>query len=221
MEGKAISVRFPKVLYERLLGACGKGSVTDFIKKSVELRIDELSSGGRKVRAPVESSGRSETSQGKAGRSVMETVGRFIEENPDWLEKVPEDKQAQIVSTIGLKLAQQSVDADSEVLSLRDSLKGLPDEGDLTRELSVVKGHLFKALHERDMAIELNRRHGDPDGRREFARKVFEGVVEIVWQWIARNSMPGIGSGGGLTDSGREKVAEECRRWLERNVKIV
>lgn len=219
MEGKSINLRLSLKLYERILSFSARTSAQDFIRKCIEERLAVLEKGGsRNVLESKES--RSETTQSQAGRSVLDTVGVFIRDNPDWLSKIPEDKQAQIISTIGLKLAQSTSGSDSEALSLRDSLKGLPELGDLTQELSIVKGHLYKTQLERDLALTSLRGFNDFEKRKAFVEKVFSGITELIWQWLSRNSVPGIGSGGGLTEKAREEVANEASKWLSKNVTI-
>ena len=105
-------------------------------------------------------------------------------------------------------------------MSLQECLDSLPQMDDVTRELSKIKGELFKAEHERDFMATLLKRCRDSEEKRSYAGMVWEGVVEMVWQWVARNSVPGVGSGGGLTDKGREEVARECVKWLEKNVRL-
>lgn len=216
---RSLSLRLSPELHSRLLSACGTGSVSGFVKKAIEERLSRVSGVGvsRPRSRPVSSDS---TSQSSAGRSVLDTVGAFIRDNPDWLGKIPEDKQAQIISTIGLKLAQQSSDVDSDVLSLKSSISSLPSVSDLTQELSVLRGHLFKMSRERDLAVAMLQNCRDSSERKAFFLLLLEGVVEIIWQWIARNSVPGIGSGGGLTESGREACAEEASKWIEKNIRL-
>lgn len=215
---RTISLRIPEKLYQRLQEASNGGSVSSWITRAIEDRLENR---------PVVIAGtlterqqqKVVTAQVQAGRTVIETVNDFIAANPTWFEKLPEDQQGKIISAIGLKLAQRSDGTDAGTVSLRESLKGLDQMEDITSELSRVKGELFKAERERDMALQVCHRCRDINEKSAFVELAWEGWTEVCWQWIVRNALPGIGDGGGLTEAGREEVAKEVLKWLEKNVK--
>lgn len=210
-------MRIPEKLYQRLQEVSNGGSVSSWITRAIEDRLENR---------PVVVTGTltAKQQQGvvnaqvQAGRTVIETVNDFIASNPDWFAKLPEDQQGKIISAIGLKLAQRSDGTDAGTVSLRDSLLGLDQVEDITKELSRVKGLLFKSERERDIALQVCHHCRDKAEKEAFVELAWEGWTEICWQWLVRNSLPGIGDGGGLTDRGREAVAKEALAWLEKNV---
>lgn len=214
MEGKTISIRISKSLYNRILDHLGgRGSLSDFIKKSIELNL----SGG--VSRAVEDGSVRVNSRPDAGRSVISSVSEFIMKNPDWLDKIPEDKQAQIVSSIGIKLAQNSSDSENAALSLRESLRSLSSIEDVSKELSKAKGEAHRLGLELSTYKELLSSRGNGDLRVLYER-ILKNVLEVLWDWLIRNDLPGIGSGGGLSQRGMERVSEESLRWIKKEMSL-
>ena len=217
VKSRTISLRIPEKLYQRLQEVANGGSVSSWITRAIEDRLEN-----RPVVVTGKLSERQQqkvvTAQVQAGRTVIETVNDFIASNPDWFAKLPDDQQGKIISAIGLKLAQKSDGTDAGTVSLRDSLRGLDQMEDITEELSRVKGMLFKAEHERDVALQLCHHCRDHAEKEAFVELAWEGWTEVCWQWLVRNSLPGIGDGGGLTEAGREAVAKEVLGWLKKNV---
>ncbi len=211
MKTRTISIRVSEKLYGAILGAAGKDSVTSWILKAVEERLNGGSSGIEKASVRKGSG-----SVGSAG--FMDGLESWLEAHPDWLNELPGDQAARIAAQIFPKLADRDMDAEKDALSLKESLSHLPLPEDLTRELSRVKGELFKAEHERDFALSLLKKCGDAERKRAFMALVLGGVKEIVFQWLVRESYSGMGSGGGLTEEGKERVAKEALRFIEQHL---
>jgi hypothetical protein len=91
----------------------------------------------------------------------------------------------------------------------------LPDIEDVTQELNKVKGLLFKAERERDLNLKLLEYGKGGSGLGELMDTVYRGAVEYCVQLIARNSLPGFGDGGGLTDKAYSDISEHVKRKLE------
>ena len=49
---------------------------------------------------------------------------------------------------------------------------------------------------------------------RELMRLVYRLYTEYVWECVVRNSLPGLGDGGGLSEKGLEAVARRVERDL-------
>ena len=116
------------------------------------------------------------------------------------------------------RLPKESViddEIDREVLSLRECLSQLPSIPDITHELNKVKGELFKVKAERDLNIDLLKYSQSGLSAGEFAGRLFRRVVEYVANLAARNSIPGLGDGGGLTEKGYAAISEVVRREVE------
>lgn len=116
------------------------------------------------------------------------------------------------------RLPKESViddEIDREVLSLRECLGQLPSIPDITHELNKVKGELFKVKAERDLNIDLLKYSQGSLPAGEFAGRLFRRVVEYVANLAARNSIPGLGDGGGLTEKGYAAISEVVRREVE------
>lgn len=92
----------------------------------------------------------------------------------------------------------------------------MPGIEDITRELNRVKGELFKTRTERDLNLKLLKHSRNQAELAELMGAVYLGAVEWVVDMVTRNSLPGIGEGGGLTPRGYEHVAKKVEQEMKK-----
>ena len=101
-------------------------------------------------------------------------------------------------------------------MSLRESIAVLPSMEDITKELNKAKGDLVKVTLERDLNLKLLKNSKDREGLADLMGLLFKGVVEYTSNLVARNSLPGVGEGGGLTEKGLFEISQVVREELEK-----
>ena len=132
------------------------------------------------------------------------------------LDSMPKDEFLKLVVARLPKEADPGADIEEEVLSLKSCLAMLPDIEDITKELSRVKGELYKAERERDVNLALLEHGKNKRELSELMELVFRSAVEYAANLIARRSLPGFGDGGGLTDKAYSDISEEVKAELGR-----
>ena len=85
-----------------------------------------------------------------------------------------------------------------------------------TKELNRVKGGLYKASCERDLNLKLLRHAEGKVELSELMEEIYRRLVEYVCILVARNSLPGLGEGGGLSESGYAEISRQVKRELEK-----
>ncbi len=121
-----------------------------------------------------------------------------------------------LVARLLPKEEQTNADLEQEVLSLRESITALPSMEDITKELNRAKGDLTKVTLERDLNLKLLKHSKDREGLADLMGLLFKGVVEYTANLVARNSLPGVGEGGGLTEKGLFEISQVVREELEK-----
>lgn len=132
------------------------------------------------------------------------------------LDSMPKDEFLKLVMARLPKESDPVADIEENVLSLKSCLDALPDIEDITKELSRVKGKLYKAERERDVNKALLEHGKNKVELSELMGLVFRSAVEYAVNLIARRSLPGFGDGGGLTDKAYSDIAEEVKKELDR-----
>lgn len=132
------------------------------------------------------------------------------------LDSMPKDEFLKLVMARLPKESEPGADIEENILSLKGCLDALPDIEDITKELSRVKGELFKVERERDVNLALLEHGKNKIELAELMELVFRSAVEYAVNLIARRSLPGFGDGGGLTDKAYSDISEEVKAELER-----
>lgn len=212
MKSKVISVRLPL----ELLDAIDK--LTDnrngFIQEAVSAKLKGVEA------APVAELTTTEKREVlKEGKGLSELLHDAmlvrLQQEKDLLNDMPRDEFLKLVA--GRLPKEENTDAglERDVLSLRACLAGMPDMADVTKELNRVKGELFKAEHERDLNLALLKHSENKATLGELMSVVYRGAVEYVVDLVARNALPGVGEGGGLTERGYDEIARTVKKELD------
>jgi len=212
MKGKVISVRLPLELLAEV------DKLTDnrngFIVEAVEAKVKGVEAIPVKELTNTEKRAVLKKGANLADLLHDAMLDRLSREK-DLLNDMPRDEFLKLVAGRLPKEENADVDLERDVLSLRACLAEMPGIEDLTRELNKTKGKLFKVKCERDLNLDLLRHSENKNTLAELMQGVFRRAVEYVAELVARNSLPGVGEGGGLTDKGYAEVAARVKRELE------
>lgn len=212
------SIRFPDELSARMRTWCEQRRIglSPMIIKAVEAYISE-GTGDRELReerlAKVD-----EITGGNRSKAMSDALNdailRRMETDADFIANMDSKDFARLVAGRLPKEEAVDVEAEKDVLTLQQFVAGLPDTEDVTAELSRVRLRLKAAEVERDIArAEVEHVSGSRD-LRELMRLVYRLYTEYVWECVVRNSLPGLGDGGGLSEKGLEAVARRVERDL-------
>lgn len=212
MKSKVVSVRLPLDLLSRI------DEVSDnrngFIQEALEAKLK-----GVEAFPVVELTAAEKREVLKDGKGLSELLHdamlRRLQAESDLLNDMPRDEFLKLVA--GRLPKEENTDAglERDVLSLRACLAEMPEVEDLTKELNKVKGELFKTKCERDLNLDLLRHSENKNTLAELMQGVFCRAVEYVTDLVARNSLPGVGEGGGLTEKGYADIAAQVKRELD------
>jgi len=215
MATQSISVRLAVELVERMDAHCSKvgGGRAPFIALAIKEKLDPVSVGD----AP-DLTDREKKSLLKSAGSLNDILSdRLIQEaqrRSNFLSNLDDTEFARLVAGRLPKEAPGDRDLTKDILSLSKCLEDLEQEDDLTSELNLVKGKLFKAERELEMNLKLMR-HRDP-GRElsDLMETIYRCCVEYVLDLIIRGSIPGLLSGGGLSERGRKEISNRVKSDL-------
>lgn len=214
-----VTFRFKDDFYKRIMARCESDGVnrTELVVKALE---QYLNPSNVEVPELTESEKKQVANGAKRINDLLnDAITRRMQRDNSFIENMDSKDFAHLVAGRLPKEAVDDADVERDVLSLKELVEGLPDVADVTRELSILRGKLKQVEMERDIAREVWRKHKGGSDVRESARLIYGLAVEYCWDCIIRNSLPGIGDGGGLTAAGREAIAKRVEEDLK-EVKI-
>lgn len=212
MKGTVISIRIPSDLLERLDAATQNRAA--FIKEAIEQKLNPALPTDPDLSCTEK---RKLLKDAKTLNDYMKDamLRRFQKEGEILLDGMPRDEFLKLVAG---RLPKESIgdsELEQEVLSLRKCLEEMPGIEDITRELNKMKGLLFKTERERDLNLQLLKHSQNKATLAELMETIYRGVVEYVVDLVARNSLPGLGEGGGLTDRGYAEISRKVKQELD------
>lgn len=173
---------------------------------------------GDAFRRDRELDGRDKRALIDASRKVSSLLNHAI------LERMQNDRSyinemdsADFAKLVASRLPKESpVDADFEkdYLSLRDMVANLGEVRDIPQELNNALVRLKQVEAERDVAVGFAELVKTRRGVNEFLALVYASVVGWVRECVIRNSLPGFGDGGGLTERGKADIALRIEREI-------
>lgn len=145
----------------------------------------------------------------------------------NFLEGLTNEDLAKLVVSRLPKESSGNAELEEDVLSLKKSIEALPSIDDLTHELRRVKGLVVKLETERDIMkgelkvvrnrlfkLEGRPKDGYAGSVEELMTTMYEKALEYAVDLAARNSFPGIGDGGGLSESGYAAIGRKVKSEL-------
>ena len=210
MKTSIISLRLPANLLERIDSLSDNRS--EFIKSAIEEKLNPV-----KMPDLSKAEKREVVRDAKTMTDLMrDAIKQRLQQEADLLVDMDKESFVQLVARMLPKEEVGSGDLEQEVLSLRESISALPGMDDITKELNITKGELHKVTLERDLNLKLLKHNKDREGLASLMNTLFTRVVEYTSSLVARNSLPGVGEGGGLTEKGLFEISQVVRAELEK-----
>ena len=210
MKNAVISLRLPVDLVERIDNL--SKNRTEFIKAAIEEKLNPV-----KMPEMTKAEKREVIRDAKSMTDMMrDAIKQRLQQETDLLSDMERGDFISLVARLLPKEEQTNADLEQEVLSLRESITALPSMEDITKELNRAKGDLVKVTLERDLNLKLLKHSKDREGLADLMGLLFKGVVEYTANLVARNSLPGVGEGGGLTEKGLFEISQVVREELEK-----
>jgi hypothetical protein len=109
-----------------------------------------------------------------------------------------------------------TADLEGDVLSLQKSIAALPGMADITEELNRVKLEYAKLAAKYKTAKKLLNHVQHKETFADLMEGIYQYLIEYVVEMVIRNSLPGIGDGGGLTAAGYAAISDRVKADLEK-----
>lgn len=109
-----------------------------------------------------------------------------------------------------------TADLEGDVLSLQKSIAALPGMADITEELNRVKLEYAKLAAKYKTAKKLLNHVQHKETFAELMEGIYQHLIEYVVEMVIRNSLPGMGAGGGLTAAGYAAISDRVKADLEK-----
>lgn len=210
MKSSVISLRLPVDLIDRIDNL--SKNRTEFIKLAIEEKLNPV-----KMPEMTKAEKREVIRDAKSMTDMMrDAIKQRLQQETDLLSDMGREDFIALVARLLPKEEQSNSDLEQDVLSLRESIAVLPSMEDITKELNKAKGDLVKVTLERDLNLKLLKNSKDREGLADLMGLLFKGVVEYTSNLVARNSLPGVGEGGGLTEKGLFEISQVVREELEK-----
>jgi metal-responsive CopG/Arc/MetJ family transcriptional regulator len=205
-----ISVRLSNDLLDRI-AATGVNR-NAFIKEAIEEKLN-----------PVKMPELTKTEQKAVIKEVKniselmrDAMMQRLQSERNLLDNMPKDEFVQMVVRLMPKENLGDTDLEADVLSLQRCIAALPGMTDITEELNRVKGEYAKLLAKYKTAKRLLNHVQHKETFAELMEGVYRALVEYVVEMAARNALPGVGDGGGLSAAGYADLADRVRLDLEK-----
>ena len=205
-----ISLRISNDLLERINTAGGQRNA--FIISAIEEKLSPV-----KMPELTDSEKKSVVKAGKTINELMRDamMQRFLQER-DLLRDMPKDEFAQLVIRLLPKENLDGTDIEADVLSLQKCIELLPGMEDVTAELNRVKLEYRKLAGKYKTAKHLLNHVQHKESVMELMENIYRSLLEYIVEMVIRNSLPGLGDGGGLSEAGYREIADRVKKDFEK-----
>jgi hypothetical protein len=147
---------------------------------------------------------------------MSEALLKEAQRRKNFLASMSNEDLAKLVASRLPKEIDNNADLEGDILSLQKCISALPGMEDMTDELNRIKlEHSRLESKYKTMKSILNHvQHKETF--QELVENIYRYVIEYTVEMVARNALPGIGDGGGLTDAGYSEIASRVRSDLEK-----
>lgn len=205
-----ISVRLPNDLLERITATGIQRNA--FIKEAIEEKLNPV-----KMPVLTEAEQKSVVKVGKTLNELMrDAMMQRLQQERDLLTDMPKDEFAQMVIRLLPKENLDGTDLEADALSLQKCIALLPGMDDVTEELNRVKLEYRKLAGKYKTAKHLLNHVQHKETVMELMENIYQSLLEYIVEMIIRNSLPGIGDGGGLSEAGYREVADRVKKDFEK-----
>lgn len=205
-----ISVRLSNDLLDRI-AATGINR-NAFIKEAIEEKLNP-------VRMPelTKTEQKAVIKEAKNLNEIMrDAMMQRLQSERNLLKDLPKDEFVQMVVRLLPKENLDGGDLEADLLSLQKCIAALPGMSDITEELNRVKLEYAKLAAKYKTAKKLLNHVQHKETFAELMEGIYRHLIEYVVEMVVRNSLPGLGDGGGLTASGYNAIAERVKVDLEK-----
>jgi predicted DNA-binding protein len=205
-----ISVRLSNDLLDRI--AATGITRNAFIKEAIEEKLNPV-----KMPELTKTEQKAVIKEAKNLNEIMrDAMMQRLQSERNLLKDLPKDEFVQMVVRLLPKENLGDTDLEGDVLSLQKCIAELPGMSDITEELNRVKLEYAKLAAKYKTAKKLLNHVQHKESFAELMEGVYRHLIEYVVEMVIRNSLPGIGDGGGLTAAGYAEIAERVKFDLEK-----
>lgn len=147
---------------------------------------------------------------------MRDAMMQRLQSERNLLKDLPKDEFVQMVVRLLPKENLGDTDLEGDVLSLQKCIAALPGMEDITEELNRVKNEYAKLDARWKTAKSLLNHVKHKETFAEMMENVYKYLIEYVVEMITRNSLPGIGDGGGLNAAGYNEISMRVKEDLEK-----
>lgn len=205
-----ISVRLSNDLIDRI-AATGINR-NAFIKEAIEEKLNP-------VRMPdlTKTEQKAVIKEAKNLSEIMrDAMMQRMQSERNLLKDLPKDEFVQMVVRLLPKENLGDTDLEGDVLSLQKCIGALPGMADVTEELNRMKNEYAKLEARWKTAKSLLNHVQHKETFAELMENIYRYLIEYVVEMVIRNSLPGLGDGGGLSAAGYAEIGERVRADLEK-----
>lgn len=205
-----ISVRLSNDLLDRI-AATGMNR-NAFIKEAIEEKLNPVS-----MPDLTKAEQRAVIKGAKNIDEIMrDAMLQRLQTERNLLRDLPKDEFVQMVVRLMPKENLSGSDLEADVLSLQKCIASLPGMSDVTEELNKVKLEYSKLLAKYKTAKRLLNHVQHRETFYDLMDGIYRCLLEYIVEMVHRNSLPGIGDGGGLTPQGYEDIASRVRHDFDK-----
>jgi metal-responsive CopG/Arc/MetJ family transcriptional regulator len=205
-----ISVRLSNDLLDRI-AATGINR-NAFIKDAVEEKLNPV-----KMPELTKSEEKAVVKGVKNLNEIMrDAMMQRLQTERNLLRDLPKDEFVQMVVRLLPKENLSNTDLEGDVLSLQKCIEALPGMEDVTQELNNIKLEYSRLESKYKTAKSVLNHVQHKETFQELVENIYRYVIEYVVEMAARNALPGIGDGGGLTPKAYEDIASRVKSDLEK-----
>lgn len=147
---------------------------------------------------------------------MSEALLHEAQRRKNFLASMSNEDLAKLMASRLPKDIDGNADLEADVLSLQKCIDALPGMGDVTDELNKTKLEYAKVLAKYKTAKKLLNHVQHKETFAELMDGIYRHLIEYVVEMVNRNSLPGMGEGGGLSAAGYAEISRRVEQDLEK-----
>jgi hypothetical protein len=147
---------------------------------------------------------------------MSEALLKEAQRRKNFLASMSNEDLAKLVASRLPKEIDNNADLEGDILSLQKCIGALPSMTDVTDELNKMKLQYSKLESKYKTMKSILNHVQHKETFQELTENIYRYVIEYTLEMIARNALPGIGDGGGLSEQGYRDIAARVRTDLEK-----
>jgi hypothetical protein len=147
---------------------------------------------------------------------MSEALLHEAQRRKNFLASMSNEDLAKLMASRLPKDIEGNADLEADVLSLQKCIAALPGMGDVTDELNKTKLEYAKVLAKYKTAKRLLNHVQHKETFAELMDGIYRHLIEYVVEMVNRNSLPGMGEGGGLSAAGYAEISRRVEQDLEK-----